>query len=362
MRYRVALTGGGTGGHIYPALAIASALGAEAELLYLGSPTGIEARLAPAAGVRFVGVPSGGILGKRAADRVRSVWLAARGVGTARRALRAFGPQVVVGTGGYVAGPVCFAAWLLGVPVVILNEDAVPGLTNRLLARFARRLLVPHEAAARGFGAHRGLRVTGNPVREEVLAATREEGLERFGLDAGRPTVLVTTGSLGAEPVNRAVDDWLSGGEVLCQVIWATGPSHYARHARHEGPGVRVVPYLEAIGAAYAAADLVICRAGAMTLAEVTARGLPAILVPSPHVVRGHQLRNARAIEEGGAAVVIEEGRLTGASLGAAVGELLGDAGRREEMAARSLALGRPRALERIAGEIRAVIGEGARP
>lgn len=360
MKYRVAVTGGGTGGHIYPALAIASAFSGEAELLYLGNPAGIEARLSRQAGLRFAAVPSGGILGKRTVDRVRHTWLTARGVGVARRALGAFRPQVVVGTGGYVAGPVCLAAWSMGIPVVILEENAVPGLTNRLLARVARRLLVPHEVAARGFGDHRGIRITGNPVRREILSVTRTQGLERFGLRSEWPTVLVTTGSLGAEPVNQAVDDWLSDGEPPCQVIWVTGPSHYARHARHEGSRIRVLPYLEAIGPAYAAADLVICRAGAMTLAEVTALGRVAILVPSPHVVGGHQQLNARALAQSGAAIVIEEAGLTGAGLSETVRDLLSDPGRRERMAVSSRQLGRPEAVDLIAAEIRTVIREGA--
>lgn len=363
MRYLLA--GGGTGGHVYPALAIAGELRRRepgCELLYVGTKNGLEARLVPAAGLPFATVPSGRLLGKRLGNKVAGVYRAARGVQAALEIIRRFRPDAAVGTGGFASGPAMLAAALRRVPVVLQEQNVYPGLTNRLLSPLAEIVLAPHPQSVRGFPSwvQRRILAVGNPVRPEVLEARREEGAAFLGLDPDKPTILVYGGSGGAKRLNRAALGLLPGaGFGEYQLIWATGPAYHreaveAAETRQgvKAPGLRLVPYLERMPLALAAADLVVSRAGAMTLAEITARGLPAILVPSPNVVHNHQEMNARLLEGGGAAVVLSDAGLTEELLAETAAAILGDRRRRERMAAASRAMGKPGAL----GEIGSVV------
>ena len=372
---RVVLTGGGTGGHIYPALAIAAELrGAEA-VGYLGTDRGLEARVVPQAGIPFYPVPATGVLGKSPAAMARGAATALAGVVRAGGILRQLRPDVVVGTGGYVTGPVGLAAALLGVSLFVLEENARPGITNRMLARFARHVAVPWADAAGGFPASVRTKVvvTGNPVRREVVAADRGAARRALDLDPTAPVLFVVGGSQGAEAINEAVLSlvrdpslWPEGAAL----VWATGPRYYEGIVSRLSPlpaWARVLAYVNDMPQAYAAADLVVSRAGAMTVAEVTARGVPAVLVPSPNVTGDHQTANARVLAERGAAVLLPEARLS--DLAATVTALLGDPARREAMAAASRALGRPDAAATLAALVvrdgarqRAGAGGGAQP
>ncbi|HEY8489265.1 MAG TPA: undecaprenyldiphospho-muramoylpentapeptide beta-N-acetylglucosaminyltransferase, partial [Thermaerobacter sp.] len=297
---RVLLTGGGTGGHIYPALAIAVELKRRVpgcEMLYVGTREGLESRIVPRAGLAFATISARGLMRKGPRELVAGILALSRGLIQADRIVARFRPDVVVGTGGYVAAPVALAAVRRRVPVVIQEQNAVPGATNRLLARWAQAVCVPFAEAARFFPEGARVVVTGNPVRPEIVAARREEARARLGLDGTEPVVLVTGGSRGAERVNRAalelavaVAGWARG-----VLLWASGERYHGEMAAglarrlaevgcDPGPRVRLFPYIDDMPTAYAAADLYIGRAGATTLAEITARGLPAVLVPSPHV------------------------------------------------------------------------------
>jgi len=352
---RVVLTGGGTGGHIYPALAIAAELGAGRVVGYLGTDRGLEARVVPEAGIPFFAVPATGVLGRSAVGMARGGVQAVRGLARALGLLGQLRPDIVVGTGGYVTGPVGVAAAMLGLPLFILEENARPGLTNRLLARAARRVAVPWAEAAQGFpgGVRTKVVVTGNPVRREIVAVDGAAARKVLGLPARDPVVLVVGGSQGAEALNDAVLALATGAGTWppgAALLWATGPRYFPRVEAALGrsaPFARAVPYLDDMPSAYAAADLVIARAGAMTVAELTARGVPAILVPSPNVTGDHQTANARVLTERGAAVLLPERHL--ARLGQAVRELVADAGRRRAMAEASRALGRPDAAATLA-------------
>ena len=355
---RVLLTGGGTGGHVYPALAVAEAmrrLAPDTEVHYAGTDGGIERRLAEAAGLTFHAVPASGVRGLGAAARVRFVVNFVRGTLGALSLLGRWRPDVVLGTGGYVTGPVLMAARWRGVPCALQEQNAVPGSANRLAARWARRIYLGEEAAQRWLPADRCL-LTGNPVRE---AFRGEAPAPSFALPQpdGEPglRVLVFGGSGGARTLNRAVvaaaAAW-NDRPGLALVVQTGRDAHAEVAAAYTAARVRVLPYIDAMPAVLHWADLVVCRAGAMTLAELAATGRPALLVPFPHATDNHQLRNARAREAAGAAVVLEDRDCDGAALVREVDRLAGDPARLAAMGRAAAAQARPQAAEEIAADV----------
>ncbi|HEY8393955.1 MAG TPA: undecaprenyldiphospho-muramoylpentapeptide beta-N-acetylglucosaminyltransferase [Thermaerobacter sp.] len=371
---RVLLTGGGTGGHIYPALAIASELRRrvpDCELLYAGTREGLESRIVPRAGLPFVTISARGLVRKRPREMAAGMLALVRGLWQASRLIARFDPDVVVGTGGYVAAPVALAAARRGVPVLIQEQNAYPGATNRLLARWAAAVCIPFEEGRRFFPPRARIYVTGNPVRPEVLQADSEEARRRLGIPAGARVVLVTGGSRGAERINRAALELAAAVAERPDTVllWACGERYHpqvraqlAARLRAAGAGaesdrVRLFPYLDDMAAAYAVADLYVGRAGATTLAEVTARGLPAVLVPSPNVAHNEQDHNARVLERAGAARVIPDAELTGRRLVETVLALLADREGLRRMASASRGLGRPGALADIVDRVLELAG-----
>ncbi len=351
---RVVIAGGGTGGHVYPGLAVAEALAALApgtEIVFAGGD-GLERQVVPRAGWAFRRVHCR----PWARSGLRKVpGAAATAVGVAQSVawLARWRPRVVLATGGYAAIPVGLAAVLLGIPLVVQEQNVVPGAANRLLARWARAVSVPHPRAAASLGPRTV--VTGVPVRAAALDGDRERGRRTFGLQEGRTTVLVLGGSQGARSLNAAalgMATHLAGRPV--QVLHQTGTAHHdwVRRQREELdsslPYV-CVPYIEHVADAYACSDLVVCRAGASTLAEVTAHGLPVVAVPYPYAASGHQDANARVLEEAGAAVVIADRDLSPQRLGGAVADLCARPAALEAMARASRSLGRPGAARAVA-------------
>lgn len=360
---RLIVSGGGTGGHIYPALAVAGAvreLEPGSEVLYVGTADGLEAAIVPKEGLAFRAIPSRGLIGKGPLGAPAAGLAAVRGVSAARRIVRSFRPDAILGTGGYVSGPVALAALLCRVPLVIHEQNAFPGVTNRLAARWAAAVAVPFADARLHFPPEARVVVAGNPVRRAVLETSPEEGRRVLGLAPGGRVLYLVGGSRGARVLNEAVvaalPGWLQRPEV--RVVFATGERYYADTVKAlerkdlslRGDGRLVlVAYLERADAALAAADLIVTRAGGTTLAEVTARGVPAVIVPSPNVTHNHQEYNARVLARAGAARVILEADLTGPVLEKEVADLL----RQPELLARmrqaSLGLGRPEAAADIA-------------
>lgn len=352
---RIVITGGGTGGHVYPGLAIAEALRRrrpDLDVLFIGG-SGLERRIVPQEDLRFVRVLSSAWPRR---PSLRSLWAAGLlGAGTVQAAalLLRFKPSAVVATGGYAAVPAGVAAGLLRIPLIVQEQNAIPGATNRLLARWARAVSVPHVTVEQAFPGN--AIATGVPVRERALAGDRAGGRQRFGLAESPLTVLVLGGSLGAASLNDAVVEMagLLPAEARVQLLHQTGKDLDGRVVERIGSSPLrryvVMPYIEDIGDAYACADVVICRAGAGTLAEVTARGLPAIAVPYPFAVAGEQEANARVLEAAGAAVVILHRELSGRRL-LQILLSLRDPARRQAMAEASRRLGRPRAADDVAG------------
>ena len=358
------MSGGGTAGHIYPALATADrlrTLGHDVE--FFGTPNGLEATLVPQAGVAFTALPAAGF------NRARPWTLVTSGVETLVSAARAwvrFGkhrPDVVVGFGGYVSVPVGLAAAARGIPLVIHEQNSVPGLTNRILAPRAHTACVTYPetvAPLKKIAPRAEVRYTGNPVRESVLSASRERGRATLGVGPDQVLILVFGGSRGARHLNRAMlaaaPRLLEGGTV--RVIHATGAGEYdavasAVAASGVGPDrYRVEAYIDDMGDVMAAADLVVCRAGATTIAELTALGKPAVLVPYPYATDDHQTTNATAMVREGAALMFADSSLEDPSFSRALVDLAGERGARDTMAQASARLGRLDAADALAGAV----------
>ncbi len=335
---RIALAGGGTGGHVYPALAIGDVLrGRGHEVVYYGDPERLEGRVAPERGYVFRPVSafqyprSGGILGKMvfAWRLLRSSW-AMRGVLAADRI------DLVLGVGGYISAPPVLAAWSMRKKSALHEANVVPGLANRLCARVVDAVLLSFEDT-RNLPGKAPRHVVGVPVNPKVLSGQRADARERYGLDPARPIVLFVGGSLGAARLNELAIACMKRTDRSWQILHITGPKLYSEVMAQVGTppaGVCVRDYENQMGTAYAAADLVVCRAGSATLAELAALGLPSVLIPSPNVTDDHQTANARALESLGAALVLTE---TSWDLDAsmdAIASLGADAGRLKAMSA----------------------------
>lgn len=324
---RLVVTGGGTGGHIYPAMAVAKrfALDPANHVLFAGSSNGPEGGAAAAAGMEFRGDRLAGVHGKNPASAARALFLFASATLRWMASYRRYRPDCVVGTGGYASAPSCVAAALAGVPVVLIEPNVEPGIVVRLLSGRASAVAVafPETASMLGKGAR--VVVTGVPVRAEIESvadgrardAARLEALEEFGLRDGLRTLLAFGGSQGARALNEAVWETVSLGSVPAgtQILHMTGKASYESEARSRaearaqeaGVAYTSMPYTEKMELAYAAADAALCRSGAGTLAELQAARLPAVLVPYPHATDGHQETNARRYAEGGGAVVVAQ-------------------------------------------------------
>jgi len=354
---RALLTGGGTGGHVYPALSIVDALTdeerARTTVAWVGRSGGVEEHIAHREGIPFHALAMGPIVGANPLTLVKSLFQQARGVLQGRRLIRSWGPNVVLATGGYVSVPLVLAARLEGVPSLLYLPDMQPGLAVKRLAPYVSVLAVTLERVADCFS--RKVLVSGYPVRGEILAMERQEARQELSLTQDRPLLLVMGGSLGAHSINEAVWASLSQWLSLADVLHITGPRDLEK-ARQTGEGLdpdvrdayRPVAYLnKEMPAALVAADLVVARAGASTLGEFPAAGLPAILVPYPHAGE-HQLGNARFLADAGAGIVLRDGDLL-ARLGDTVCDLLDDGERLEAMSQASSHLARPDAARHLA-------------
>lgn len=350
---RVVIAGGGTGGHLYPGLALADALTARGHAItFVGTAGGIEARVVPESGYPLRLLPGRQMRGGGAGRAAMALATAVSGTIRGLRLLGTVRPALVAGVGGYASVAVVLAARLRRIPTVLLEQNVIPGAANRSLARFAKRVCVGFAESIRYFPAGRAVH-TGNPVRADLLRrAVRTPGAERTRLG-----LLVFGGSAGARQVNRATLEALrivGPSAHTLDVVHQTGTADVAEiragYAALELPA-RVEPFIADMGAAYAGADVVIARAGAMSCAEITAVGLPAILAPYPHAAGDHQRANAEVLVRAGAAEMILDPELTGQRLADALGALLRDPERRARMAAAARACGIPDAAERVADE-----------
>ncbi len=313
---RLIVSGGGTGGHIFPALSIANAVKAKcpkAEILFVGAENRMEMQRVPAAGYNIIGLPVSGFDRKNILNNISVLWRLMKSRRKARRIIRDFAPHVAVGVGGYASGPTLKEAGAMGIPTLLQEQNSYAGVTNKLLAKQANCICVAYEGMERFFPKDK-IKLTGNPVRQNLLDAkiTHEEAICSFGLDPKKKTVLIVGGSLGARTLNESmIGAWERLKEADVQFIWQTGKYYYEQITEQlsgrELDNVHVCDFISSMDAAYAAADLVISRAGAGSISEFCLLGKAVVLVPSPNVSEDHQTKNALALVNKEAALYVKD-------------------------------------------------------
>ncbi|CDH44265.1 undecaprenyldiphospho-muramoylpentapeptide beta-N-acetylglucosaminyltransferase [Candidatus Contendibacter odensensis] len=341
---------GGTGGHVFPALAVAERLQAQGvPVVWMGTRHGLEATLVPKAGIPMEWIGVAGLRGKGLGQKLAMPLMIGRALWQARVILQRLQPRVVLGMGGFASGPGGLMTWWLGIPLVVHEQNAIAGLTNRILARIASQVL---EAFPQTFPAARRALTVGNPVREPI--ATLPPPAQRFAGREGRLRLLVLGGSQGALALNQLVPQALALlSDDQRPEVWhqAGGQLHQAAEAAYRKAGItaRLTPFIEDMAEAYSWADLVMCRAGALTIAELAAAGVGAVLVPFPFAVDDHQTANAHFLAQGGAALLVQQAELTAERLAAILSDLLGDRTQLLRMAEAARSLAKIEAAEQVA-------------
>ena len=354
--YRIIISGGGTGGHVFPAIAIANAIRErlpEAEFLFVGAKGRMEMEKVPEAGYAIEGLNISGLQRSLSLKNLAFPFKVIGSLMKSDRILSRFRPHIAIGVGGYASGPLCYMAARRRVPVLLQEQNSYPGITNKMLAKRAKRICVAYEGMERWFPKDR-ITLTGNPVRDAIvhMDISREEALSKMAMKPGLPTLLVLGGSLGARTINESLAgqiDQLVAGNV--QVIWQTGKYYFdaLKHLDGQYDGrLKVVPFIREMDAAYCVADAIISRAGAIAVSELCLLGKPVILVPSPNVAEDHQTKNARALVEKGAALLVADVEAR-EKLVPEVLALLADAERMAALGSAIKSLARPDAASQIA-------------
>ncbi len=358
---KVLLTGGGTGGHIYPALALAKNIREhypQAELLYVGTKTGLEADIVTKTDIPMSYIQVSGFKRSLSFHNFKVIYQFITACRQVKKIFQTFQPDVVVGTGGYVAGPVVYMAKQCKIPSIIHEQNAIPGLTNTFLSHFADVVAVTFPETQAKFSQAAKVVVTGNPRASEVALADKQHGITSLGVKADMPTVLALGGSRGAKAINDFMETLLDSKEELpFQLIFVTGNVHYDRFKmKGKRANVHIHPYIYNMPEVLACADLVIGRAGATFLAEVTSLGIPSILIPSPYVTNNHQFHNAKALEKQGAAIVVEEKNIEAAKLKETINNLIHNKSALEELQSAAKNLGKPDSADTFRKEIEALV------
>lgn len=344
---RVLLAGGGTAGHINPAISIADTIRKyepDSEFLFVGTKSGMESVLVPKAGYEIDFVEVSGFKRSLTPKNAMSVLKAAKACGKCRRIIKSFRPDVVIGTGGYVSGPLLFAASLMKIPTLIHEQNVFAGLTSKMLSSKVDTVCISFEASRPRFEKAKKVVLTGNPVRQELFELTYTEARNKIGVDE-KPLLVAFGGSLGATRLNESMVDYIKyAQEGRCNILFATGEREFETVSKAlkgvNKKGVRVVKYIYNMNEAMQAADLLVCRAGAITLSELNALGKPSVLIPSPNVTDNHQYFNAKALVDNNAAVMIEEKNLDTETFRKTVDGLLYNSSRLNEMSVFSRKIG----------------------
>ncbi|SFC79978.1 UDP-N-acetylglucosamine--N-acetylmuramyl-(pentapeptide) pyrophosphoryl-undecaprenol N-acetylglucosamine transferase [Flexibacter flexilis DSM 6793] len=355
---RVIISGGGTGGHIYPAIAIANALKAKnpaTEILFVGAQGRMEMQKVPAAGYEIIGLDIAGFQRELTLKNLSFPIKVVKSLWAARQIVKDFRPDVAVGVGGYASGPLLWAASGLGVPTLIQEQNSYAGVTNKLLSSKAAKICVAYEGMDKFFPKNK-IMFTGNPVRSDIVSVTDKnpEALSFFGLNASAPVLLVIGGSLGARTLNESMEQGLAKLQAAgCQVIWQTGKhfSERAKAAAQAYESVKVFDFINRMDLAYSAADVVVSRAGALSVSELCLVRKPAILVPSPNVAEDHQTKNAMALVSRKAALMVTDAAARQELVGKVL-DLLQNTALQQELKQNIATLGRPDAASQIADEV----------
>ena len=358
---KILVSGGGTGGHIFPAIAIANAIKAlrpDTEFLFIGAKGKMEMEKVPAAGYKIEGLTVAGFNRKNMLKNISFPFKLIGSLMKARRIVKRFNPDVAVGTGGYASGPALKAAGWLKIKTVLQEQNALPSVTNRLLAKKAERICVAFEGMEKYFPASK-IRLTGNPIRDSITKSTttREDGAREFGMDPNKPTVFITGGSLGARAINKGIIAGLEKASTAgIQMIWQCG-KYYLEECKKQAEGrsgVHVTDFITSMEAAYAAADVIVSRAGG-TISELAVIGKPCILLPSPNVAEDHQTKNVMALVKIDAAILVKDDESETRLMDEIIG-LLGNENRRRELSDNIKTQARPNASMDIATEVLSLV------
>ena len=355
-QYKFILSGGGTGGHIYPAIAIANELKSrfpDAEFLFVGAKDKMEMQKVPQAGYNIKGLWISGLQRRLTFDNALFPVKLLSSLLKSRTIINQFKPDVVIGTGGFASGPLLQVAAIAGIPTVIQEQNSFPGITNKLLSKKANKICVAYENLERFFPKEKMI-LTGNPVRQDLIdiESKREEAIQYFNLDSSKKTVLVLGGSLGARRVNQLIEKELANMlSQNVQVIWQCGKLYLEDYKKYNSANVQVVAFIERMDLVYAAADIVISRAGASSVSELCIVGKPVIFIPSPNVAEDHQTKNAQAIVDKKGALMLKESELE-SQFSLVFEVLLKDQGKQNQLSENIKLLAMPEATKQIVDEI----------
>ena len=357
---RVLISGGGTGGHVYPAIAIANAIkdkDPSAEILFVGAQGKLEMEKVPAAGYPIKGLWISGFQRKLSMRNLSFPFKLASSLYRAREIIKDYKPDVAVGVGGYASGPILQVASMMKIPTLIQEQNSYPGITNKILAKRVNRICVAYDGMERFFPSNKII-FTGNPVRRDLydIQINREEAKASFGIDNDHKTVLIFGGSLGARRINESVEgafDMIKRHSEI-NYIWQVGKMYFDEYSCGVVaalPNITVLPFIERMDYAYAAADAVVCRAGALTISEIALINKPAVLIPSPHVAEDHQTKNAMALVNNDAALMVRNAEAK-VKMIPTILELLSDEKLQQDLVGNLKKMGRPNATSEIAEEI----------
>lgn len=358
--YKFILSGGGTGGHIYPAIAIANELKLQfpdAEFLFVGAQDKMEMQKVPQAGYEIKGLWIAGLQRKLTLQNLMFPLKLATSLLESRRIIKQFKPNVVIGTGGFASGPLLQAAGSAGIPTVIQEQNSFPGITNKLLSKRANAICVAYENLERFFPKEK-IVLTGNPVRQDLIdiESKKEEAITFYGLDPTKKTLLVLGGSLGARRVNQLIEKELQNMlSQDVQIIWQCGKLYFEDYKKYNQQNVRVVDFIERMDFVYAAADVIISRAGASSVSELCIVGKPVIFIPSPNVAEDHQTKNAQAIVEAKGAILLKESELD-SQFSIVFEALLKDQGKQKQLSDNIKKLAMPNATKVIVEQIKKLL------
>ena len=354
--YKFILSGGGTGGHIYPAIAIANELKSrfpDSQILFVGAQDKMEMQKVPQAGYPIKGLWIAGLQRRLTLDNALFPLKLVSSLLKSRQIIKEFKPDVVIGTGGFASGPLLQMANSAGIPTVIQEQNSFPGITNKLLSKKANAICVAYENLERFFPKEKMI-LTGNPVRQDLIEidSKREEGQAHFNLDSNKKTILVLGGSLGARRINQLIEKELNFFATHdVQLLWQCGKLYFDEYQKYNSKNVQVMAFIERMDLVYAAADIVISRAGASSVSELCIVGKPIIFIPSPNVAEDHQTKNAQSVADKNGAILIKENELD-ATFESTFSELIANESKLRELSQNSKKLALPNATKAIVEEI----------
>ncbi|MCO6494674.1 MAG: undecaprenyldiphospho-muramoylpentapeptide beta-N-acetylglucosaminyltransferase [Bacteroidetes bacterium] len=360
MSYKFIISGGGTGGHIFPAIAIANEIKSrypDAEILFVGAKDRMEMAKVPEAGYKIEGLWISGIQRKFTFKNFAVPFKLVHSLYKAGKIVKTFKPDAVIGVGGYASAAILYAASKKGVPCLIQEQNSFAGITNKWLGKKVQKICVAYDGMERFFPKNKIIK-TGNPVRSNLfnISISKEEALTKYGLQPDKKTVLITGGSLGARTLNEAIRSSLQDiDHADIQLIWQTGSFYYNEYRNFEKSGIKVLEFIKDMNEAYQAADLVVCRAGALTLAEICVLGKPSILVPSPFVTEDHQTHNAMQLVNNNAAMMIKDKEAI-ETLVASILSIISNQELLQSLSEHSKAMGIPDATQKIVNEIESIM------